>query len=94
MNIDTASVWQLNARIEFLRNKDFSLLTGSSNLLAYGLTAHRDEVFAELKAIRAEARAISQRLHELGATADADKAADGWSILIPPRPLPTKEVHS
>jgi len=76
----------LRARIEFLRNQEDSILSGSSKLLAYGITGHVDQAHATLDSARAEARRIADELASLGARADADNARYGWAIVLPPRP--------
>lgn len=96
MTTNNPIVWKLTSRIEYLRNEETSLITGSGHLLAYGITAHIGAVYDRLAAIKAEAQSIAEQLHALGLTDQAYDAADGWAIVIRPasgtgQPLSTME---
>lgn len=73
-------------RIEFLRNKQAALMSGSSQLLAYGVTEASQAVARALAFTKAEARHIADQLDALGQ--DGTDARQGWAIVLPPADLP------
>jgi hypothetical protein len=83
----------LSGTIEALRNEQTSLISGSSKLLAYGITSHVDDVVERLEVIKVEARQIAECLERLGATRAADDARQGWAIIVKPRNDTAPSVH-
>jgi len=73
-------------RIEFLRNKQEALMSGSSQLLAYGLAEASQAVARALTFTKAEARHIADQLDAQGH--DGTDARQGWAIILPPADPP------
>ena len=59
------NIRDLTTRIEFLRNKQTALMSGSGKLLAYGLTEGSQAVARALTFTKAEARHIADQLDAL-----------------------------
>ncbi|HZM79689.1 MAG TPA: hypothetical protein VFC19_28495 [Candidatus Limnocylindrales bacterium] len=80
--MNRANARDLTTRIEFLRNKQTALMSGSGKLLAYGIIEGSQAVARALTFTKVEARHIADQLDAQGH--DGADARQGWAIILPP----------